>query len=185
MAKIKKTQRRVIDKVLISLGIVAAIALAGVGAAAWWAYSFTASNVKSELSEQKIFFPEAGSPALAALPAADKAQVSKYAGQQLVNGDQAKVYANNFIGVHLDKVAGGKTYAEVSNLAKADPTNAKLQAQKTTLFQGETLRGLLLGDAYAFWTVGHIAQLVAIGAFIASGVMVLLVLLGLRHLVVS
>jgi hypothetical protein len=64
----------------------------------------------------------------------------------------------------------------------ADPTNAKLQAQKATLFQGETLRGMLLGMGYSFWTFGMIALYAAWAAFAGAVVMAALVLLGLRHL---
>jgi hypothetical protein len=63
-----------------------------------------------------------------------------------------------------------------------DPTNAKLQAQKATLFQGETLRGLLLGDGYAYWTFGMLAKSAAVAAFVAAGVMAFLVALGSMHL---
>lgn len=178
----KKDKRKTIDKVLILLGVVATVALLLIGAMAWWAASFTTSNVKNELAAQKIYFPAQGSAAITALPSADQAQMNKYAGQQLLNGQQAKVYANNFIGVHLSEIANGQTYAQVSTLALKDPTNTKLQQQKQTLFQGETLRGLLLGDAYAFWTVGNIAQIVAYICFIAGGIMAILVLLGLGHL---
>lgn len=181
MAQSKKG-RLVLDKVLTSLGLVATLALLAIGGMAWWAYSFTTTNVRNELAAQKIFFPEAGSKSLLALPAEDQKQVAKYAGQQVLTGDQAKVFANNYIGVHLKEVAGGKTYAEVSSAAQLDRTNTTLQNQANTLFKGETLRGLLLGDAYAFWTVGHIAQIVALVAFVAGGVMFVLVLLGLRHM---
>ncbi|HVV25953.1 MAG TPA: hypothetical protein VHC21_02895 [Candidatus Saccharimonadales bacterium] len=176
------TERKAIDKVFILLGTVTAIVLLAVSGLAWYGHHFAASTVKTELSQQKIFFPAKGSAALTELPAADQTQVSKYAGQQLVNGAQAKVYADNFINVHLQKIAGGKTYAEVSNLAMADPTNQTLQAEKATLFQGETLRGLLLGSGYAYWTFGMIALYVAIASFAGAVVMAVLVLLGLRHL---
>jgi len=63
-----------------------------------------------------------------------------------------------------------------------DPTNQKLQQQKQTLFQGETLRGLLLGDGYAYWTFGQVAQYAAIASFVGAGTMAVLVLLGVRHL---
>ena len=43
--------------------------------------------------------------------------------------------------MHLKEVADGKTYAQVSTLAQADPTNTQLRAQVNTLFKGETLRG--------------------------------------------
>jgi hypothetical protein len=108
--------------------------------------------------------------------------MNKYAGQQLVNGEQAKVYADNFINVHLSEVADGQTYAQVSTASLQNPTNTQLQAEKATLFQGETLRGLLLGDGYSYWTFGMLAKFVAIAAFVGAAVMAVLVWLGLLHL---
>ena len=178
-------QRKFIDRALTLTGTVVALVLLLIGCLAWKAHTFVASNVHNELASQKITFPPAGSPAIAALPADDQAAVSKYAGQQLVNGDQAKVYANNFIAVHLQEVAGGQTYAQVSTAAQANPTNPKLQAEANTLFKGETLRGLLLGDAYAFWTVGRIAEIAAIVAFAGAAAMFLLVIGGLRQIAKS
>lgn len=178
----KKTERKTIDKVFILLGSAMTVVLLVVGALAWYGYSFATDMVKSELSEQKVYFPEKDSAALKALPDADRAKVEQYAGQQLTTGAQAKVYADNYINVHLQKIAGGKTYAEVSDQAMKDPTNTTLQAQKSTLFQGETLRGLLLGSGYAFWTFGLIAKFAALAAFAGAAVMAVLVLLGLRHL---
>ena len=46
------------------------------------------------------------------------------------------------------------------------------------MFKGETLRGLLL-NAYAFGTMGTIAGIAAIGAFVGAGLLLLLSLLGL------
>jgi hypothetical protein len=177
-----KTERRAIDKVFILLGTAMTALLLVVGSLAWYGYNFATDNVKSELSQQKIYFPEKDSKALEALPERDRKEVAKYAGQQLTTGEQAKVYANNYINAHLKEIAGGKTYAEVSALAREDPANKELQAQKATLFQGETLRGLLLGSGYAYWTFGMIAQYAAIAAFIGAAVMAVLVVLGLRHL---
>jgi len=177
-----KSDRKTIDKVFILLGTAMVALLVVVGGLAWYGYHFATNSVKTELSQQKVFFPPKGSPAIAALPEADQKEINKYAGQQLVDGQQAKVYANNFINAHLSKVAGGKTYAEVSAEAMKDPTNTKLQAQKATLFQGETLRGLLLGSGYAYWTFGLIAKYVAIASFIGAAVMAVLVALGLRHI---
>ena len=178
----KTTERKAIDKVFILLGTAMTFVLLVGGCLGWYGYKFATNSVKNELSQQRIYFPPKGSPAIAALPEPDQKQINKYAGQQLVNGDQAKVYANNFINVHLQKIASGKTYAEVSAEAQKDPTNQKLQQQKTTLFQGETLRGLLLGSGYAYWTFGRIAQYVAIAAFVGAAVMAILVWLGVRHL---
>ena len=40
--------------------------------------------------------------------------LAAYAGQQVLTGKQAKLYAQKQIGVDLTKVAGGKTYSQVS-----------------------------------------------------------------------
>ena len=93
-----------------------------------------------------------------------------YAGQQLTTGDQAKAYANNFIGVHVTKIAGGLTYAEVSTKSLADPKNETLAGQKTALFQGETLRGLLL-SAWGWSVVGTIATLAGIILILIGGLL--------------
>lgn len=177
-----KAERKAIDKVFVLLGAAVTVVLVVVGCLTWYGYAFASDMVKSNLSEQKIFFPAKGSPAIASLPEADQKEMNKYAGQQLVDGDQAKVYADNFIKVHLAEVADGKTYAEVSAAAMKDPDNATLKGQKTALFQGETLRGLLLGSGYSYWTFGKIAQFVSIVSFVGAAVMAVLVALGLRHL---
>ena len=175
-----KSRRKFIDQVLVSFGVVTMLVLLVVGGFSWWAYSFTTSNVHNELAAQKIYFPPLGSPALASPQIGP--YLNQYAGKQLLTGQEAKAYADHFIAVHLSEVAGGQTYAQVSAASLANPGNAQLKQETQTLFQGETLRGLLLGDAYAFSTVGHIAGFVAIVLFASSAVMLLLVLLGLMHL---
>jgi hypothetical protein len=177
-----KTQRKTIDTVFILLGTAMTGVLIAAGGLSLYGYHFATNSVRTELAQQKVFFPPKGSAAITSLPEADQKEINKYAGQQLLDGQQAKVYANNFINVHLQEVAGGKTYAEVSTEALKDPTNAKLQGQKATLFQGETLRGLLLGSGYAYWTFGMIAKFAALAAFAGAGVMAVLVWLGLVHL---
>jgi hypothetical protein len=176
----KTNKRKIIDKILTSFGVVATVALLAMGGLAWRAYSFTSSNVHTELAAQKIYFPPLGSPALASPKIGPF--LNQYAGKQLLTGPEAKAYANHFIAVHLSEVANGQTYAQVSAAALANPTDAHLKQEAQTLFQGETLRGLLLGDAYAFSTIGHIAEIAAIICFAAGGMMALLVLLGFRHL---
>lgn len=163
--KSNKLQDQTIYKVFTALAVVAAVAFAGIGSLAWWTHSFTTNMVTKELGEQKIYFPAAGSQGFTA---AEFPDVQKYGGQLVDNGDKAKAYANGYIKRHLEKVAGGKVYAEVSAEAMKDPTNETLQKQKATLFQGETLRGILLGNGYAFGTMGQIAKLVAYIAFVAS-----------------
>lgn len=177
--KAASSDRRVIDKVFVLLGTVATLVLLVIGGLAWYGYSFATNMVTEELSAQKIFFPPAGSPGL---PADEYPTLQKYGGKQVVDGEMAKAYANDFIGHHLKNIAGGKTYAEVSSAAMADPTNADLQKQKTALFQGETLRGMLLGDGYGFWTFGMIAKWAALAAFAGAALMTILTLLGVKHL---
>lgn len=173
-----KAQRKVIDKVFILLGVCATAVLLVVGGLACYGYSFTHKQVRDELVSQKIYFPPKGSPAL---DPSEYPDLQQYAGQQVDTGAKAKAYANGYIGRHVEKIANGQTYAQVSTAALADPTNATLQKEKTSLFQGETLRGLLL-NAYAFDTLGIISYYVAVTAFIGAGVFAILVLLGLARL---
>ena len=175
----KNNNRKKIDRNLTLIGLVATIALIIIGALAWWAYSFISNNVYNELASQKIYFPAANSAALNNPEI--KPYLEKYAGQQLLTGPEAKAYADHFIAVHLSEIAGGKTYSQVSAESLANPSNPTLKAQAQTLFQGETLRGLLLGDAYAFSTIATIARIAAIVCFVAGGIMFILVILGFWH----
>jgi hypothetical protein len=155
---------------LTSIATVAAAGMMVIGAVAIVGGNYDKQVVRDQLTPQKISFPPAGSPAL--LPG-----IKQYAGQQVVNGGQAKAYANGFIKIHLSKIAGGKTYAEVSSAAIADPKNAKLAEQKASLFQGETLRGLLL-NAWGWSVVGTVATL---AGFILLGLGAILLLLPLAN----
>lgn len=151
---------------------VAAAAMILVGAFAVVGGNYDKQVVHDQLAPQKIFFPPAGSPAL--LPG-----VKQYAGQQLLTGAQAKAYANDFIGVHLTKIAGGQTYAQISAKSLADPKNKVLTGQKAALFQGETLRGLLL-NAWGWSLVGTIATWAGIILIIVGGLLFLLPLVNWR-----
>ena len=169
--------RRVIDYLVSSAGLIVAIVLLAVGGLMVWGQVFINHQVHDQLASQKIFFPPKGSPAIAG---PQFAAMQKYAGQQLTTGAQAQTYANHFIAVHLSEVAGGKTYAQVSAAALADPTNTTLKTQEATLFQGTTLRGLLL-NAYAFGTVARIAGIGAIVSFVGGGILLVLSILGFAH----
>jgi|SRR5437588_503725 len=150
---------------VLQLGLVGIFAFAA--GILFWGGNFSRDTIRDQLTAQQIVFPPATSHAITALPAADATAMKVYAGQPLTNGDQAKTYANSFIGVHLTEVAGGKTYAQVSAASLADPTNTKLAGQVNTLFKGETLRGLLL-NAYGWWTVGTVAIYAGIGMAVAA-----------------
>jgi hypothetical protein len=160
MAKTKNSaQSKVTNKVYMTLAVVVAVVLLAVSGLAYWAHNFTSNMVRTELAAQKVYFPAKGS---AGLDPKEFPDLQKYAGQLVDTPEEARAYANGFIGRHLEKVAGGKVYAEVSAEAAKDPTNATLQKQKASLFQGETLRGILLGTGYAFGTIGNIARIAAI-----------------------
>src|SRR5688572_27665291 len=106
-----KSDRKIIDKVFVLLGAAVAVVLLVGGGLAWYGYNFATSQVRTELAAQKIYFPPKGSPALSP---EEYPGLQKYAGQLVDDGPKAKAYANEFIGHHLEKSAGGKTYAEVS-----------------------------------------------------------------------
>jgi hypothetical protein len=170
-------RRKTFDTLVSGAGLLVALVLLIAGVLGFWAYSFTNSQVHDQLAAQKIFFPPAGSQAIAGPQFVD---LQQYAGQQLTTGAQAEAYANHFIAVHLTEVAGGKTYAQVSTAAQADPTNTALQGQANTLFKGDALRGMLL-NAYAFWQVGQIALIASIVSFVAAAALLLLWVFGLVH----
>jgi hypothetical protein len=151
---------------VLQLGLIGILGF--VAAFAFGASSFASSSVHDNLAAQQVYFPPSGSAALAALPAADAAAMNVYAGQQLTTGAQAETYADHFIAVHLQAIAGGQTYAQVSAASQAHPTDTKLAAQVQTLFRGETLRGLLL-NSYGFATIGQYGLYAAVGLAIAAG----------------
>ena len=172
-------RRRTFDALMTVAGLVLAVVLTVAGGLLFWAHSFVADQVTTQLSSQRIFFPEKGSDALN--DPAVKPYLSQYAGQQLTTGPQARAYADHFIAVHLEEMTGGQTYAQLSAKAMANPDDQKLAGLVATVFKGETLRGLLL-NAYAFSQMGTIALYGAIASFIGAAVMLLLSLLGAAHL---
>ncbi|HEY5400782.1 MAG TPA: hypothetical protein VIL16_35890 [Trebonia sp.] len=170
-------KRRIFDLLIGIAGLFLALTLIMAGGLLTWAHNFIGNEVHTQLAAQQIYFPPANSAAVAA---PQFAAMRPYGGQQLTTGAQAEVYADHFIANHLLVIGGGKTYAQLSAEAIAQPKNAALAAQVETVFKGETLRGLLL-NAYAFGTMGTIAGIAAVAAFIAAAVMLILSGLGLMH----
>jgi hypothetical protein len=76
--------------------------------------------------------------------------------------------------------AAAKSKAEPANAALATEA-ATLMGQRTTLFMGETLRGLLL-YSFAFWQIGQIAMYAAWAAVVGGALMLFLSLLGFAHI---
>ncbi|MDY7100283.1 MAG: hypothetical protein S0880_03765 [Actinomycetota bacterium] len=189
-------RRRTIDTVLIALGVVVAIVLAVAGGLLAWGAGFASDYVADELGSQQIFFPDAES-----LEGQGRDDLVEYAGEQVTTGEQAEAYAS-YIGGHLEGTADGMSYAEMSGpqraaqaeltaaidagapedeIAELQATVDEMDAQRDTLFRGETLRGLLL-STYAWSTIGQIAQIASVVAFIAAAVMAVLVAAGFVHL---
>jgi hypothetical protein len=169
--------RRALDLLISFAGLSIAGLLLVAGGLLTWGHFFIHNEVHNQLAQQQIVFPAKGSPATAAAPFKDMRQ---YAGKQLLTGGEAETYADHFINVHLKEIGGGQTYAQLSTAALADPTNVALAAKADTVFKGETLRGLLL-NAYAFGTMGMLAGIAAIVAFVGGALMLVLSGLGLRH----
>ncbi len=182
-------QRR---KTLVIVGA-AGLALAGVAAVLGLVMTsnanFATRYTAEQLGRQNITFKT-----LDALTDKERgsACLVKFAGQQLTTGKQAECYANDFIGEHVKDVAGGKTYAELGGPERAlkakvaaaqttnDPAFAELQkqhaglkAQRDTLFQGETSRGLLL-TSFGFGELGTKAEQAATTAYMIAGLLAVL-----------
>ncbi len=154
---------------IVTLQSILVVVFAAASGFLFYEGSFVTGMIQTQLVAQKIYFPpQSEVKAGGALdPAKFPSEITQYAGQQVDNGDKAKVYANDFIGEHLQGVAGGKTYSEVSALSRANPTDATLKGQVETLFKGETLRSMLL-NAYGWWTIGVYTTYAGMGLMLAA-----------------
>jgi hypothetical protein len=97
----------------------------------------------------------------------------------VLNGAQAKVFADKYIAVHLQGVIQGaakgdprlkgvSTYSQVSGVSRANPNDQKLADLTQTVFRGEMLRSSLL-SAWGWWTFGTILFWIAVAAFVLAG----------------
>jgi hypothetical protein len=171
--------RRKAFDILASLGgLLVVVTLLIGGALACWGYNFASNDVHNQLAQQQIVFPAEGSPALASPKIGP--YLDQYAGQPLTTGAQAEAYADHFIAVHLSEMPYNGVYSKVSAASMANPNNAALKAEVQTVFQGTTLRGLLL-EAYAFSVFAEIALWAAIALFSLAFLMAVLVAFGFWH----
>ncbi|HEX8732076.1 MAG TPA: hypothetical protein VF725_08445 [Ktedonobacterales bacterium] len=148
---------------IIVLQVIAILVLAGASAAAFYANNFTSTEIRNQLAPQQIYFPQNAKQGL-------PANLSAYAGQQVVNGDQAHAYAENYIGLHLKEIGQGHPYSYWSGQARAatDPkVAAQDQAIADTMFKGDTLR-TMLNTAWTFSVIGQIAFYAGIGLVVAA-----------------
>src|SRR5579884_891386 len=125
--------RKVFDKFMSAGGVVLVVVLLVAGGLMTWGHSFVNSNVHDQLAAQQIYFPPkaafAHPKAGTEITPSMVPSVSQYAGQQLVTGQQAQSYADNFIAVHIANMTGGQTYAQLSAKALANPNDTKLAGQ--------------------------------------------------------
>lgn len=184
--------RSLIDRLVSWTGAVVAIAMIGLGAAAIYGGSFALDNVRDRLEPQNISFGPA-----ADMTPEEKAEVGDFAGQPVDTGTEAEAYSR-YIGLHLNEIGGGKTYAELggplfaleaeieeaqaagTDTAAMEEELASLRGQRDTVFKGETLRAILL-NAYGWWTVGQITLYAGIGMVIVGLILTVLVAFGFRH----
>jgi hypothetical protein len=165
-------RRNKFDKILGVAGMFLAVILVAMGGLLLWGSTYIHNQVTSQLAAQKVYFPPASAfahpKAGTEITPSMIPSVSQYAGQQLLTGQQAEAYANNFIAVHLREIGAGKTYAQLSTEAMAlSPTSSKytaVEAQVQTVFRGDTLRSMLL-NAFSWWKVSQIAYIASLITF--------------------
>jgi len=149
-------------RIIVLQAVVLLVLVFGSGMA-FYASTFTSDQIHAQLAPQQIFFPK---DAKSGLPA----DLSQYAGQQVLTGDQAHAYAENFIGMHLKTIGQGHPYSYWSGLTQTatDPTvKATDQGIADTLFKGETLKSML-NTAWTFSAIGQIAFFAAFGLLLGA-----------------
>jgi hypothetical protein len=179
--------RSVYRNLLRIVGIV--LALVGVGAVIGG--TFAHSSVTDQLQKEAITMPTQDK--VTSLPQESQDALESFFGKEMTTGPAAKAFADDYIWNHIQssctsvKTADGTaieavpedqcSFAGVGDVATANKSDdAKYTAYtalRATIFQGESLRGMLL-TAYAFWTVGTVA-LVAGYALIGIGAIMTIV----------
>jgi len=188
-------KRRTLDLIFATGGLVVAILILVLGLVLQNQANFAKNYVHDQLNQQKITF----TPANFLKADENDPCLKANAGKPLLTGKQAECYANHYIGVHVTLINNGQTYSQTSNAARtlsaqlqAMPDQKSAAAKKlaaqvqdlegkaTTLFQGETLRGLLL-TTYGFSIFGDRAQTAAYVCFALALVLFLAAIAGYIH----
>jgi len=189
-------KRRTLDLLFSIGGLGLAVLLLVVGIVLTTNANFANTYVHDQLAAQHISFKPADT-----LTDEEKKSdcLREYAGKRLTTGKQAECYANEFIGLHLKAIGGGKTYADLgapesalkqqvaqaeqtkaANLADLQKQLAGVTAQRETVFKGETLRGMLL-TSYGFSEFGRKAGQGALAMYLGAALLLLLSIAGLVH----
>lgn len=176
--------RKVFDIITSAGGAVIVVVLLIAGGLLTWGHNYVNSQVRTQLVQQQIYFPPAAAfahpKAGGEITPSMIPSVSRFAGQQLLTGEQARVWANDFMAVHLYNMPYHGVYSKISTAARANLNNKALAGLEQASFQGTTLRGLLL-EAYAFSKTGTVMLWGAIASFALAFVMAILVGLGVWH----
>jgi len=170
---------------MVSLaGGVVVVVLLVAGGLLMWGATFANSNVHNQLAKQEIYFPPKAALAHAKpgteITPSMLPYIRPFAGKQVLTGEEAEVFADHFIAVHLSELPYHGVYAKISALAREHPENTELKALEQVSFQGTTLRGLLL-EAYAFGTIGEVMFWGSVSSFALAAVLAVFVGLGIRH----
>jgi hypothetical protein len=161
---------------IIALQVVMLVVFAAGAGTAFWAADYTNGQIRDQLTPQQIKLPADVEPTITEINekypdlAGYADDLRKYQGQQVVNGDQAHVFAEAYLGVHVRDIDNGKPYSVLSGEARAekDPAlKAEKDAKVQTAFRGETLRSIL-NQAWAFSIFGNVAFWAAIGLTVVS-----------------
>lgn len=182
-------KRRTFDKIVTSIGAGLTVFLFTSAVLLNWGASFAKESVTSQLANQNISFPT-----VETMPEVTRAELAKWAQQQVTTGEMARDYSDLYIWEHMKAssialLGEPATYSEVSGiymgLLRGGSTDTEKIAQlgdlRQTLFMGNTLRGMLL-EAYAFGTMGTIAGYGAVAALLGGILILLLTLAGIIHL---
>jgi hypothetical protein len=193
-------KRRTLDIIFSIGGLGFAMLLLILGLVLQNQANFAENYVKTQFAEQRISFP----PEYTYETEVEGSEcLTRYAGQQLSTGKMAECYANFFIRTHMqksatDKGVPGETYATLGGVIRGlngelaaatdageDTTEleariAELQAERESMFKGETLRGILL-TTYGFSIFGERASQAAMVSFVAAALLALLSIAGLIH----
>jgi hypothetical protein len=151
---------------IITLQVVMVIIFAFGAGMAYWGYTFNNDQIRGQLAPQQIFFPKD----ISDVPQPEQNALAPYVGQQVLNGEQAHIFAENYLGLHLRELADGKVYSQLSTEARAekDPVaKAKKDGLVQTAFRGETLKGML-NQAWAFSIFGMMALYASIGLAVVA-----------------
>jgi Tfp pilus assembly protein PilV len=170
----KRRQRRKPVRFDLRFRLVVFLCIAVLGALGATLYlhnqaDYAYSNVQSQLQAQQIVMP--GGAAFTGLTQDDIKALSPYSGQTMTTGAQAEAYADHFIARHLAEM--GMTYSRASTACRATPPNQQACALEPTIFQGTTLRSMLLEA----WGFSELADRAALFSWFAGAGTVLLAIL--------